>query len=378
MNGRQGRNQQATPPPRGIRRDGAARRAFLRGRSPLLVVVLLVATGVWGVAGAQAAEGVPSLQFEIATGPLAGDFPAEEFGWSTPIGVRFGQGSVAAAPVFGGDGCDGATVPASDVFAWPGEGRAVVFSGDGCSSSHKVEAGQLAGYNLVLIASTHAASDGGASPDALACGPKEHAFLAQVSAVCIGHRAMHLIFGDDPPSYSGSDDAIHVGARGEAVHAVPDTDGDGRLDPVDNCRLLATADESDSDGDGLGDACDPRTAISYRFSGFFAPVANPPQDNVATAGAAIPIKFSLAGYQGLDVLAKDSPRSREVPCDSDSSHSDVDVGEASGSSRLTYDAGSDQYVYVWKTDKAWKGSCRAFELILRDGARHSANFRFSR
>jgi hypothetical protein len=36
----------------------------------------------------------------------------------------------------------------------------------------------------------------------------------------------------------------------------PDTDGDGVLNAVDNCPLLANADQANSDGDSEGDVCD--------------------------------------------------------------------------------------------------------------------------
>jgi len=37
----------------------------------------------------------------------------------------------------------------------------------------------------------------------------------------------------------------------------PDSDGDGVLDAADNCPLVSNADQTDTDGDGIGDACDP-------------------------------------------------------------------------------------------------------------------------
>jgi hypothetical protein len=46
------------------------------------------------------------------------------------------------------------------------------------------------------------------------------------------------------------------------------------------------------------------------------------------------------------------------------------------SSGLRYDADSDQYVYVWKTSKAWSGSCRELDVTLNDGTSHTARFAF--
>ena len=42
-------------------------------------------------------------------------------------------------------------------------------------------------------------------------------------------------------------------------NVVPDTDGDGVADNVDNCPLVSNANQADRDADGLGDVCDPCT-----------------------------------------------------------------------------------------------------------------------
>ena len=49
---------------------------------------------------------------------------------------------------------------------------------------------------------------------------------------------------------------------------------------------------------------------------------------------------------------------------------------SAGSSSLAYDAASETYSYVWKTDKAWKGSCRQLVLGFADGSFQRANFMF--
>jgi hypothetical protein len=49
-----------------------------------------------------------------------------------------------------------------------------------------------------------------------------------------------------------------------------------------------------------------------------------------------------------------------------------------GGSSLSYDPTLDQYNYVWKTDRAWAGSCRQLVVKLVDGTFHRANFKFTK
>ena len=50
-------------------------------------------------------------------------------------------------------------------------------------------------------------------------------------------------------------------------------------------------------------------ASLFSFTGFFTPVNNLPVVNQVKAGQAVPLKFSLDGYQGLDIFAAGYPKS---------------------------------------------------------------------
>jgi len=118
--------------------------------------------------------------------------------------------------------------------------------------------------------------------------------------------------------------------------------------------------------------------VVYRFSGFFQPVDTLPTLNAVKAGQAIPIKWSLSGNHGLNILAAGSPKSERIACDSSLPVDGIEEMVTVEASGLSYDASIDQYRYVWKTDKAWAGTCRQFVLQLADGTYHRTNFTFTR
>lgn len=116
--------------------------------------------------------------------------------------------------------------------------------------------------------------------------------------------------------------------------------------------------------------------VIYNFSNFFPPVDNLPTLNQTKAGGAIPVKFSLAGNQGLGIFAPGFPVSQQVACDGSALLDDIEETATAGNSSLTYDPGSNQYHYVWKTDSSWAGTCRQLNVKLIDGTDHKANFKF--
>jgi hypothetical protein len=114
----------------------------------------------------------------------------------------------------------------------------------------------------------------------------------------------------------------------------------------------------------------------YPFIGFLSPVDNEPIVNEVTAGAAIPVKFSLGADRGLDIFAVGYPASKVIACDTGAPTDLVEVRVKSGGSSLMYDARTNTYTYVWRTNRTWAGTCRQLQLLLDDGTLHTADFQF--
>ena len=153
---------------------------------------------------------------------------------------------------------------------------------------------------------------------------------------------------------------------------VNSTPASGSVFPVGTTTVNATAD----DGAGHTSSCSFNVTVQYNFAGFFQPVDNLPVLNTVQAGRAIPIKFSLSGDKGLGIFAAGSPSSGQIPCNSSDPAVDLEETVTAGSSSLTYNPITDLYIYVWKTEPGWAGTCRQLVVQLNDGSIHRANFKF--
>ena len=116
--------------------------------------------------------------------------------------------------------------------------------------------------------------------------------------------------------------------------------------------------------------------LNYGFDGFQAPVDNPPTLNAVKAGVGVPVKFELSGNLGLEVLFG-TPTATQFSCDLGAGSDAVEATTA-GNSGLQYDAATNTYTYVWKTQKAWANQCRTFEITFDDGAYRQALFQFTK
>ncbi|MBW3621314.1 MAG: PxKF domain-containing protein, partial [Actinobacteria bacterium] len=141
--------------------------------------------------------------------------------------------------------------------------------------------------------------------------------------------------------------------------------------PVGKHTVVVTV----TDDDGGVDHTE-RSLLVYGWAGFFSPVDNPPTWNTVTAGQAIPLRFSLGGYQGTEIFADGFPASLAVPCTGAGTPGEPLPAVPPGASGLSYGAGNDQYHLDWKTERSWRGTCRELVLRFSDGSERTALFRF--
>jgi hypothetical protein len=116
----------------------------------------------------------------------------------------------------------------------------------------------------------------------------------------------------------------------------------------------------------------------YTLSGFRAPVDNTPVVNTVKAGQAVPVKFALGGNWGLNIFVAGHPSVTTASCDAFAPSDMIEQTVAAGSSQLQYDAATNSYTYIWKTEKGWGSTCRLLTLRFIDGQELTAKFKLSR
>jgi hypothetical protein len=137
-----------------------------------------------------------------------------------------------------------------------------------------------------------------------------------------------------------------------------------------------------TDNAGNGASASATYSVVYDWTGFFQPIDNGDANgnyvfNKAKAGSTIPVKFSLAGDQGLSIFESGYPQSGAIACGASTTDAIEEYSTATVSG-LKYDPLTHQYIYNWKTQSTWAGSCRQLIVKLVDGTYHRANFQFLR
>jgi hypothetical protein len=151
------------------------------------------------------------------------------------------------------------------------------------------------------------------------------------------------------------------------------TAASGRV-PVDTATIgtrTLTASATDNVGHAGSATC--VVNVIFDFKGFNNPLANVPSFNKASAGGIISVSFSLGGAQGLGIFASGYPASAPIACGSSVALT-AGTPTVGAAPALVY--GGGRYIYSWKTDKAWAGTCRQLIVKLTDGTSHWADFRF--
>ena len=128
-----------------------------------------------------------------------------------------------------------------------------------------------------------------------------------------------------------------------------------------------------TDPGGMSDVKAATVNVVWQNSGFGAPLGNGNRTTFK-AGGAIPVKFSLGGDHGLDILRAGYPASDAYSCGGTAPTNAT--GQVDWGGKLKYDPATDTYSFNWKTDKAWANSCRVLVVGLKDGTNMVATFEF--
>jgi Tol biopolymer transport system component len=309
--------------------------------------------------------------------------PGDTNGWRD-IFVRDRLTGTTERVSLAGDGSQGNGF--SDRPAISSDGRYVAF----LSSASNLVAGDTSGDDVfvrdrlagtterVNIASDETQANAGGSGDA-----------AEISAdgryVVFGSFASNLVPGDTNSfvdiflrdRLSGTTERVSVasdGTQGNGASDYPAINADGDFIAFHSEAYNLVSGDTNGFADIFVHA---RASMAFVFSGFFAPVDNPPTINKANAGQTIPIKWRLTDQNGVPVSDPASFVSVTSGSTTCNPSDPIDAIEAySGSSGLQY-LGDGNWQFNWTTPNGYAGQCRIMRLNLSDGSTdHVAHFQF--
>jgi len=327
----------------------------------------------------------PDSAFTITSGCVDETFSSETAGETRSCQAQSAGGSASDSVTIKIDTTkpiiSGQASPAPNSSGWNNSNVTVAFD---CADSGSVQSGIATDTVPNATLSTN-----GAGQSATSTGDCRDAAGNSADAVTVSG----INIDKDPPTVSVtgvSDGASYT--KGSVPAAGCDTQDQVGLSGVkDTATLTLTGGNANGVGsftatcsgasDYAGNASSPVSAtytVVYPWNGFFRPVDNLPTMNVVKAGSAVPIKFSLSGDEGLSIFATGYPKSSRIDCSTLANLDAIEETVTAGGSSLSYDSSIDQYNYVWKTDKAWAGTCRQLEVKLNDGTSHLASFKLTK
>ena len=117
----------------------------------------------------------------------------------------------------------------------------------------------------------------------------------------------------------------------------------------------------------------------WPFTGFFTTVQNLPQWNTMTAGRYAKLVFSIGGNRATSgvVVPSGTASTQPITCNAGPFPFSVTQTTPIATAGIQFDYATGYYTLTWKTDAAWKGTCRSVTVTLNDGTQHKLNVKFT-